>query len=48
MFPELGDGAVLLRLLLTTAVTVVVGHVLFSWGDRRARRLGLLDRASSW
>ncbi|MDB5065418.1 MAG: hypothetical protein JWM18_1852, partial [Chloroflexi bacterium] len=48
MFPELGDGAVLLRLLLVTALTVVVGHLLFTWGDRRARRLGLVDRASSW
>jgi hypothetical protein len=48
MFPELGDGAVLLRLLLTTALTVVVGHLLFTWADRRARRLGLIDRASNW
>lgn len=48
MFPDLGDGAVMLRLLLTTAVTVVVGHLLFTWGDRRARRLGLVDRASNW
>ena len=48
MFPDLGAGAVLLRLLLTTAVIVVVGHLLFTWGDRRARRLGLVDRASNW
>ncbi len=48
MFADLGDGAVLMRLLLTTAVTVVVGHLLFTWGDRRARRHGLVDRQSSW
>jgi ABC-2 type transport system permease protein len=48
MFPALSDGAVLLRLLLTTALAVLVAHLLFVWGDRRARRLGLIDRASSW
>ncbi len=48
MFPGLGDGGVLLRLVLTTALMVVIGHLLFIWGDRRARRLGLVDRAESW
>ena len=48
MFPGVGNGAMLLRLLLETAMVVVVGRLLFAWGDRLARGKGYIDRDSHW
>ena len=48
MFPSLSDGDVLLRLLVTTAATLLLAHLVFTWADRRARRLGLYDRDILW
>lgn len=48
MFPGLSDADVLLRLVLTTVVTLILAHLVFSWADRRARRRGLIDMESNW
>ena len=40
---ELGDGTVMVALLLTTLVAVPVALALFGWFMRRARQAGLLD-----
>ena len=48
MFPTLSDGDVLLRLVVTTAATLIVAHLVFSWADRSARRRGLIDMESNW
>jgi ABC-2 type transport system permease protein len=48
MFPALSDADILLRLVMTTAVTVVLAHLVFTWADREARRKGLIDRESNW
>ena len=48
MFPSLSDGEVLLRLVIATAGTVVVGYVLYKWTDRRARGLGYIDMEANW
>ena len=48
MFPDLGDGAVLLRLGVTAAGTLVLAAVAFRWADRHARRRGLIDQETSW
>jgi ABC-2 type transport system permease protein len=40
---ELGDGTVMVVLLLTTLVAVPVALALFAWFMRRARQAGLLD-----
>ena len=48
MFPGVGNGAMLLRLLLETAVVVVAGRLVFAWADRLARRKGYIDRDSHW
>jgi ABC-2 type transport system permease protein len=48
MFPTLSDGEVLLRLLVATAGTVLLGYVLFRRTDRRARRLGYIDMEASY
>jgi ABC-2 type transport system permease protein len=43
MFPYLSDGQVLLRLVLSTAGTVVLGYLAYVWADRRARTKGYID-----
>jgi len=43
MYPALSDGAVLLRLGLSSAVAVFLAWLLFRWADRRARRKGYID-----
>lgn len=48
MFPNLTDGEVLLRLLLGTIGTLVLGYLVFSWTDRRARQLGYIDMEANW
>ena len=48
MFPNLSDGEVLLRLVIATAGTVVLGYVLYRWTDRRARGLGYIDMEANW
>jgi len=48
MFPSLSDGGVLLRLIVATAGTVMLGYVLYRWTDRRARRLGYIDMEANW
>jgi ABC-2 type transport system permease protein len=48
MFPTLSDGDVLLRLVITTAATLIVSHLVFTWADRSARRKGLIDMESNW
>jgi len=48
MFPDLSDGTVLLRLLLTAAATVVLAAFAFGWADRNARRRGLIDQEANW
>jgi ABC-2 type transport system permease protein len=48
MFPALSDADVMLRLFLTTAATLILAHLVFSWADRLARRKGLIDMESNW
>jgi ABC-2 type transport system permease protein len=48
MFATLSDADVLLRLLVTTAATLIVAHLIFGWADRMARRRGLIDMESNW
>jgi ABC-2 type transport system permease protein len=48
MFPNLSDSEVLLRLLVATAGTVVLGYILFRISDRRARRHGHIDMEANW
>jgi len=48
MFPALSDADVLLRLLVTTAATLILAHLVFGWADRLARRKGLIDMESNW
>jgi ABC-2 type transport system permease protein len=48
MFPHLGTPAVLGRLLLATAGTVLLAGLVFSWAERTARRRGLIDMETSW
>lgn len=48
MFPTLSDGEVFLRLLVTTAATLILAHLVFGWADRTARRKGLIDMESNW
>jgi ABC-2 type transport system permease protein len=43
MFPYLSDGQVVLRLVLSTAGTVVLGYLAYVWADRRARTKGYID-----
>jgi ABC-2 type transport system permease protein len=40
---ELGDGMIMVALLLTTLVAVPIALALFAWFMRRARQAGLLD-----
>ena len=48
MFPDLADGTVLLRLVLTAAASLVLAAVAFRWADRNARRRGLIDQEANW
>ena len=48
MFATLSDGDVLLRLLVATAATLIIAHVVFTWADRLARQRGLIDMESNW
>lgn len=48
MFPNVSDGGVLLRLLVATAGTLVLGYVIYRVTDRRARRLGYVDMEANW
>jgi ABC-2 type transport system permease protein len=48
MFPALSDAEVLLRLLATTAGTLILAHLVFGWADRTARRKGLIDMETNW
>jgi ABC-2 type transport system permease protein len=48
MFPNMSDSEVLLRLLVATAGTVVLGYILFRISDRRARRHGHIDMEANW
>jgi ABC-2 type transport system permease protein len=46
--PYLSDGEILLRAAGTGGAWVVLGVIALSWGLRRGRRLGLLDRESTF
>ena len=48
MFPSLSDADILLRLLVTTAATLLLAHLIFTWADRQARRKGLIDMETNW
>ena len=48
MFPALSDGEIILRLLVTTAATLILAHLVFTWADRSARRKGLIDMETNW
>ena len=48
MFPTISDAEVLIRLLIATAGTLLLGYVLYRVTDRRARRLGYIDMEASW
>jgi ABC-2 type transport system permease protein len=48
MFPSMSDVEVLLRLVVATAGTVLVGYALYRLTDRRARRLGYIDMEANW
>jgi hypothetical protein len=48
MFPSLSDGDVLLRLIVATAGTVMLGYVLYRASDRQARRKGYIDMEANW
>lgn len=47
-FPAIGDGAVLARLALLAAAWSVAAILVFGFAERRARRLGILDRESAF
>ncbi len=48
MFPAMSDLDVLMRLVVSSAITVAAAYLLFIWADRLARRQGLIDRESNW
>src|ERR1700730_13023188 len=48
MFPSLSDGEVLLRLLVATAGTVLLGYVVYRASDRRASCLAGIHKAGGW
>jgi ABC-2 type transport system permease protein len=48
MFPALSDADVLLRLFITTAGTLILAHLVFTWADRTARHKGLIDMETNW
>lgn len=47
-FPWAGDGQVLAILVAVTAVWVIAAGLIFSYAERRARVLGVLDRESGF
>jgi ABC-2 type transport system permease protein len=47
MFPTLSDGEVLLRLVVATAGTLLVGYLVYRWADHQARWKGLIDMESA-
>jgi ABC-2 type transport system permease protein len=47
-FPALTSGEVLGLLAVSTAAWLAVALVAFTWAERRARRLGTLDRESGF
>lgn len=48
MFPGLSDVDVLLRLVATSAGTVVLASLVYHWADRRGRQKGYVDRDVNW
>jgi ABC-2 type transport system permease protein len=48
MFPDVGNGAMLLRLGIETLVVVLLGRVAFARTERFARRHGYFDRDANW
>ncbi len=48
MFPLLSDSAAVVRLLLTTILTIAFAYGLYRWADHRARRIGLIDLETNW
>ncbi|MGH8974479.1 MAG: ABC transporter permease [Acidimicrobiia bacterium] len=47
-FPALSSGEVLGLLALSTTIALVLAGTVFTWAERRARRLGLLDRETGF
>ncbi|HEY3237947.1 MAG TPA: ABC transporter permease [Acidimicrobiia bacterium] len=47
-FPALAQGEVLGLLAVSTTVSLVLALIIFTWAERRARRLGILDRESGF
>lgn len=48
MFPSVGNGGMLLRLLVETAAVVLAARMAFAWAERNARRRGHIDRDINW
>jgi ABC-2 type transport system permease protein len=48
MFPAQTDAEVLLRLLVATLGTAVLGYFVYAWADRQARRKGYIDMEANW
>ena len=48
MFPDLSVGEVLLRLVVSAAGMLLLSHLVFTWADNRARKVGLYDREINW
>ena len=48
MFAGLSDGAILGRLVLTAAATVILTAFAFRWANQRARARGLIDMEINW
>jgi ABC-2 type transport system permease protein len=48
MFPGLSDFEVLIRLVATTAGTIVLASLVFRWADHRGRQNGYVDRDVNW
>jgi ABC-2 type transport system permease protein len=48
MFPALSDFDVLIRLVATTAGTILLASLVFRWADHRGRQQGYVDRDVHW
>ena len=48
MFPDLSVGEVLPRLVVSAAGMLLLSHLVFTWADNRARKVGLYDREINW